>query len=452
MRGDVNPPEPLTTARGALYVLGSAGFSIADRVLVTFALFYYHPPAGLGLPERLGERTVLGLTAFGAMMVLGRVVDAIADPLVAAWSDRSRAPLGRRRPFMLWSALPLAVATGALFFPPHGHASALNAVYLGVGLTLFFALFTLYVTPYLALIPELARDAAQRIGLTMRQAYAQLGGAAVVMIGGPALAGAMGGGEAGYRGAIVLLCALAGALMLLPALAVDERRHVARAPAHPPGLAASLRLTLRHRAFLLYLGGNVAYWFAFNVVSSAALYLTTVRMGADAAFQSAALAATFAVAGASFAIAGAVARRIGKRRTMLAAGVLFVLAMLLLAWIHDRASGLVVFALLGSPVGALLVLPNAMLADCADADARRSGSRREAMYFGAQGVLLKVNLGLSTAVLAGLMALFGRDPGADLGLRLAGPVAAVVVLAGMACFWWYPEAEVEQAAAETAEP
>ena len=83
-----------------------------------------------------------------------------------------------------------------------------------------------------------------------------------------------------------------------------------------------------------------------------------------------------------------------------------------------------------------------MLADCVDLDARRTGTRREAMYFGAQGFLLKVNLGLSAAVLAALAGGLGRDVGHDLGIRLAGPVAAAVVLLGIACYARYPEIEV----------
>jgi GPH family glycoside/pentoside/hexuronide:cation symporter len=83
-----------------------------------------------------------------------------------------------------------------------------------------------------------------------------------------------------------------------------------------------------------------------------------------------------------------------------------------------------------------------MLADCTDFDARRTGSHREAMFFGVQGFLLKVNLGLSTAFLAALMGWFGKDVGNDLGIRVSGPAAAAIVLLGMWCFWRYPEHEV----------
>ncbi|HEY3216750.1 MAG TPA: MFS transporter [Candidatus Eisenbacteria bacterium] len=437
--------QRLPLSRQILYAIGTAGWTATDRLVTSFALFFYLPPAGRGLPARLEERAVLGLTMFGAIMILGRVVDSVADPLVAAWSDRHRSSLGRRRVFLLWGAVPLALVTAAIFVPPTRDPSALNALFLALALAGFFFLFTVYVVPYLALIPELAPTPAARLALTTQQAFMQLGGAALVMIGAPSLVSALGGGTRGYQGAIGATCALAAVLMLLPAAAIDERRHAAPVTGEQPPLWASLRLTLANRPFLLYLGGNIAYWFAFNIVSAAALYVTTVLMRADEAFQSVALIATFGVAAASFVPWNRFAHRAGKRPALLMAGVGFVVAMVAMALVRDRASGLIAFALFGAPVGALLVLPNAALADCTDYDWRRTGSRREAMFFGAQGLLLKVNLGVSSAVLAGLMAIFGKDPGHDLGIRLAGAVAAALVMLGMASFWKYPEDQVLEA-------
>jgi hypothetical protein len=58
--------------------------------------------------------------------------------------------------------------------------------------------------------------------------------------------------------------------------------------------------------------------------------------------------------------------------------------------------------------------------------------------------LLKINLGLSTASLTALLGWFGRDVGNDLGIRLSGPLAALIVLLGMWCFWRYPEHQIEK--------
>ena len=251
----------------------------------------------MGLPIRLDNRVFLGLTAFGAVMIFGRIIDSIADPLVAAWSDRIRTHLGRRRIFLAWSALPLAASAAVTFFPPADTPSTANILFLAGTLAMFFFLFTLYVTPYLALIPELARDPTDRINLTTQQAYTTLIGAMLVMIAIPVMVSAFGGGTQSYQGAIAVVCAAAGLLMLIPVWAVDEHRFARPLQGEQPGLVQSLRLTFSNRPFLYYLGGNVAYWFAFNIVSAEALYFTTVLMRAEEGFQGAALTATPAARG-----------------------------------------------------------------------------------------------------------------------------------------------------------
>lgn len=434
--------EGLSRSRQWGYVLGTAGWTLVDRIIVGFLIFFYLPPENVGLPTRIDERVFWGVTAFGLIMLLGRIVDSIADPMVAAWSDQTRKPMGRRRVFLAWGALPVAGMTAVLFFPPTSDASFQNMLFLAATLALFFFAFTIYVAPYLALIPELARTQTDRIHLTTQQAFATLLGAMVAMIAIPVMVTAFGGGATGYQYSILIACMAAAVFMLLPVFAVDEKRFTTQSPGNPTGLLESLRLTLSNRPFLLYLGGNIGFWFAFNLISSEALYFTTVLMGVEEAFQGIALSATFGVAALFFVIWNVTARRIGKRRAMLWAGVSFVIACLSFVFVRDKTTGVLAFSLVGIPVGALLVIPNAMLSDCSDFDAERTGSRREAMFFGVQGFFLKVNLGLSTAILAALLAAFGKDVGNDLGIRLGGPVAAIFVLLGMWCFWRYPEEKV----------
>jgi len=146
--------EGLSRSRQWGYVLGTAGWTLVDRIIVGFLIFFYLPPENVGLPTRIDERVFWGVTAFGLIMLLGRIVDSIADPMVAAWSDRTRKPMGRRRVFLAWGALPVAGLAAVLFFPPTTDASTLNMLFLAVTLALFFLAFTVYVAPYLALIPD----------------------------------------------------------------------------------------------------------------------------------------------------------------------------------------------------------------------------------------------------------------------------------------------------------
>ena len=104
--------------------------------------------------------------------------------------------------------------------------------------------------------------------------------------------------------------------------------------------------------------------------------------------------------------------------------------------------GYLLMALMGIPVSAIFVVPDAIVAAVSDLEERLSGQRREAMYCGAQGFIMKLALGLSTVLTTGLLHFFGGTIGKPLGIKLTGPVATIFVVVGAIIFSRYPEQEV----------
>ena len=92
-------------------------------------------------------------------------------------------------------------------------------------------------------------------------------------------------------------------------------------------------------------------------------------------------------------------------------------------------------------MGALYVIPNAMVADLTDWEKARSDQNLEAVYYGVQGFFTKFMIGLSFLFVTGLFALFGRgaESGSDLGIRLTGPMAAAFIFVGYLFMRHYPE-------------
>ena len=79
-----------------------------------------------------------------------------------------------------------------------------------------------------------------------------------------------------------------------------------------------------------------------------------------------------------------------------------------------------------------------MIADLVDYDEKVTGSRREAMYFGMQGLMLKFAIALSALFFGFLLRTFGYSSAEPLGILLLGPVAGVFVLVGLSIFSKYP--------------
>jgi GPH family glycoside/pentoside/hexuronide:cation symporter len=437
---------PLTLRHRMAYALGAAGFVIPDRLLMTWAFFFYAPPAGEGLSDRLPEWSLFGIiTVWGLVSVLGRVVDGVVDPVVASWTDRSRHPFGRRRIFLAAGVLPLALCTAAVFFPPFEGRSWGNAAYVGLALAFFFAAFTVYTAPFQALLPDLSRTERDRVGLSTVLAASNLAGAAIVMVGSPIVLGLMNKDAGGYQSMVVLFALLAGALMLGPIVGIPEPKLTRPLTTQPAPLLDSLKATLRTRGMWRYIIGIVTFWFGFNIVASGVPYFVTVLMEQPVEFSGAVLTATFAVTGVSFPIVQWLALKIGKGRMMVIGAVTMAACMALVPLITGPVSGVIIIALGGFPIAVLMGIPKAILASLAEEERRRTGDRREAMFYATEGFVLKLNLGISSAVLAALLAL-GKSVATPIGVQVLGPVTAVILVVSALAFRGVKDAQLDDEA------
>jgi GPH family glycoside/pentoside/hexuronide:cation symporter len=436
-----------------LYSSGAIGYTIADRLWVTFMLYFYLPPAESGMRELIPNVTFWGIfTAAGLITIFGRIVDAVADPLVASWSDRSKSRLGRRRSLMIFGGLPLMAAAVFLFFPPFSEPGIGNTVFLAVMLGTLLFFFTVYVVPFLALIPELTHTNKERMNVVTIQAVFTLIGVVIVMIGGYVLWDVIGGmglsKTTSLQAAIVCLGILGLVFCYLSVIPIDEKRYSKSVPTEI-GLFESLKLTLKSGAFLAYLFGTIAFWFGLNIVSQGAAYYVRVLLQKDEAFASVVFAVLFGVAFVFFPIINLAGRYIEKKIIMIISLAIFGMGSCAIYWLGTDAllipvayQPFVIFGLLGIPSSALLLLPNGMISDIAEYDSIKTKTNREGMFFGAQGLLQKLNLGISTLIFAFLLSSYGKDVAQPMGVRLSGPVVAVVCIIGIILFFLYPEKKI----------
>ena len=98
----------------------------------------------------------LGLSAatLGTIVGVSRIWDAISDPLTGFLSDRTNSRLGRRRPWLLASILPIMVAFVMLWTPPAGLSQTALTAWMAVGVLGFYSAMTLFVVPHQSLGAE----------------------------------------------------------------------------------------------------------------------------------------------------------------------------------------------------------------------------------------------------------------------------------------------------------
>jgi GPH family glycoside/pentoside/hexuronide:cation symporter len=152
------PPAPaLDSAEGPLplrvlvaYAVQNLGVAFLSTLFVVMYLIF--------ATDRLG----VPMVAMGAIFLVAKVWNAIADPIVGSWSDRTRTPLGRRRAWLLGAMLPFAWFTWMAWAPPARLEGIALVVWVAVSVLGFYSAMTAFQVPHAALGVELTHHPQSR--------------------------------------------------------------------------------------------------------------------------------------------------------------------------------------------------------------------------------------------------------------------------------------------------
>lgn len=428
----MNEHRELSVLLKVMYGAGSFGIALVTMIIATWTLYYYAPPLGRGLI------TYAPIALLGMAMGIGRVMDAITDPLIAQWSDNTRSRWGRRIPFILFGSVPLFLSFILIWTPPVPENSVINFVYLVLILSLFFLFYTMVVVPYSALLPELTQSPKERISLATWQGFFRLLGLITGFLGSSFLIERL-----GFKAMATILGMVVLVSLYCPVFAVRERNlHLKKSKFT---LRQSIIQTSKNKPFRYYLGGFAFFWFAFTLLTMGISYIVTALMGLGEGDVGLIVAPSLVIAILSFPLIQRIASKKGKKFTVILSLVLLSAVFFLIPSIGHWPFGIslvfqgrILMGLAGIPAATLFALPNAMIADLVDYDEKVTGSRREAMYFGMQGLMLKFAIALSAFFLGFLLKTFGYSSAEPMGILLLGPIAGVFVLVGLLIFSRYP--------------
>ena len=146
-----------------LFSTGDLATSIPLAILMFFQLYFMTDVAGL--------RPDLAGWAVG----IGKIWDAVNDPLIGLLSDRIRSRFGRRRVMLLIGAVPLGLTFMLMWLVPPFGAVGL-AMYYAATFIIFDTVFTIIHVSYNSLTPELTSDYDERSTLNgIRMAFSIVG-------------------------------------------------------------------------------------------------------------------------------------------------------------------------------------------------------------------------------------------------------------------------------------
>jgi GPH family glycoside/pentoside/hexuronide:cation symporter len=419
----VTKGDNLSLFRKFAYSSGNLGSTIIGEFAAMWIVFFYTPLAPV--------------LFIGGAVFFGRIVGAIADPLIGYFSDKFKTRFGRRIPFIAAGTPLLVIAFILIFHPPVATESVTNAIYLAVIFSFLWIFFTVVVAPYLALLPEIVSSRSERINLATYMAFFGILGLFVAFLGSGFLVG-----HFGFRIMAIIMGAIAFICFYVPVIFIRETAW-SRAKEVSLPLTEAIKQCFRNKPFLYYVAGYVLMMMGISIGSAGAPFIVTVLMGAGQEWAGYALGMMFGVALLFFPVVNRLAKRLGKKSVYAGSLLLFSILVSMFGTIGvfpfpPFYYGLSLIVLAGIALSGFVAIGNAIIADVIDHDETITGFRREAIYFGVQGLLLRPAIGVSALILTLLLDVFGKTSAEPLGVALAGPVAGIIVFIGFLVFLKYP--------------
>jgi Na+/melibiose symporter-like transporter len=397
---EVAAEPPLHPLRKSVYATGD--FTI-NTSLAALSLLY----ASYFLTQVADLRPALA----GLVPLIGRTIDAFADPLMGRLSDRTRWRIGRRRPYFLLGAIPYGLTFAAMWVDAPIAGMGWRFAYYAAVYLLHALSMTVLTVPYLAILPEMALDYDARTSLNTYRTLGSLFGVFAAVAIRP-VANAFGGGPEGFAAA----GALFGVLLTLPWIAVYavtfERPAFRERPAEQ-GFVEGLRAVFRHRTFNQLTAAFIMGRIAMDLAGALLILHVTFWLGRSGDFEPA-MALFLLAAVTALPLWLRLARGRDKAHVFAIGSLWWAATSLALAFVVPDTPRWVLFAwvpVIGFGYAAVDVMPWSMLGEVIDEDDVVHGERREGLYNGIFTFLRKLGGALGVALVMGLLDLLGFAPG-----------------------------------------
>lgn len=439
--------KSITKGKMWCYALGQLGWSMLSGLIGSWLVYFYQPAkteidAGMTLFIPQGTVVFGVLTIIGLITAAGRIFDAITDPLIGSLSDNCKSKLGRRIPFLKFSALPLAVVTLLVFCAPVRTVSQINTVWLCVFVTLYYFLITCYCTPYTSLIAELAHTQEEKLQISTCISLTFIVGTAIAYVApvvwnifisnfGMERINAM-------RLTFGIISGISIVFLFIPVFTIDEKDYVNIVPSKS-NMFSSLLKTFKNHDFRIFVIQDLVYWFALTLFQTGLAFFVTQLFKLPEEFATYMFVGLTAVSLLFYPVVNIMARKIGKKACVFVAFMAFCVTFFITGLAGDflvvkpEVQAVIVVVLGAFPMAIFGILPQAMVADIAQCETVETGENRSGMFFAARTFAFKFGQSVAMLTFTSL---------ATLGYRLVAITASIFCLIGGFCLLRYNEKRI----------
>jgi GPH family glycoside/pentoside/hexuronide:cation symporter len=428
--------DKLPLWRKIIYGSGDLGFSLNNSIITAF--FSVFMVTVVGMPP--------GLVAI--IFIVGRSWDFINDPIIGHLSDRTRTRWGRRRPFLLFGAIPFGLSFALLWLGPDFNRTGL-IIYYSLAYIVYEALATTVYMPYFALTPELTDDYDERTKLTsFRMMFNIIGSLTAYIL--PLLIIGNDWTQATKQD-VLTMALIAGAIAATPILLVffgtKEKQEYQRESL--PKFFPSLKAAFKNRPFVF---GALMYLFTWMtiIVVESNLQFFIIYVVERQSQSMIIMVSIFVTAIFALPIWNWVSKHWNKRYAYISGVAFWAVVMMVLIFMSPETPFwliLLLCVMAGIGVSAAQVLPWAIIPDAIEWEEWQTGQRNEGMFYSLITLMGKVGMAIAQPLSLLVLQFMGFKEGQGvvqsanglLGVRLVmGPLPAILLLSGIIMAIFYP--------------
>ena len=378
-----------------------------------FALAVVGIPIYVYIPKFYSDVVGVHIGILGTIILVIRLFDAITDPAIGFISDRTQSRFGRRRPYIAFGSVLLALAIYFLFNPLSG-SPTFETAWFGVWFFMIFLFWTLVAVPYESMGPELTFDYNERTAIFGIRDGALIAGTLLAASSPAIVTGVFGldataaGEKAKFFWISVLYSPMVVAFAWWCVLAIRERETPIQISEQ--SFLRNLKQFTANRPFIILLISYTIAAFGSNLPATLILYYVEYVLQSKNAdiFLLIYFATGILLLPGWVAIAG----KIGKKPTWIMAMVINTGAFMGVFFLgpgDEMLYGILV-VLSGFGFGATVAIPSSMQADVIDYDELLTGKRQEGHYIGIWSISKKLAAALGVGIALAMLGAVGYEP------------------------------------------
>ncbi|WP_009545685.1 MFS transporter [Crocosphaera subtropica] len=425
------------------YGIGELSGSLPSNILVFFFLFFLTDIAGL-------KPGVAGI-----IVMIGKIWDAINDPLIGWLSDRTRSRFGRRYPWMILGAIPLGLSCVLLWtIPPNNHQTFMIIYYTLIALV-FYTAFTAVLLPYSALSAELTQDYNDRTNLISFRSAFSIGGSIFSLVLAEFIFAWINNEQKQY----LILGLMAGLIATFSVYASvfgtyqryhqvqDNYRNYNRSSTL--SIQEKLRLIFTNFPFICVMIIYLCSWLSVQTIAAILPYFVINCMGLSEEHFTRMAIMVQGTALIMMIVWSHLSHRLGKKIIYLMGIPFTIVAELGLFLLQPGQVTLMymIAIMAGVGIATAYIVPWSMLPDVVDLDQLKTGERREGIFFALVVQLQKIGIAVALFVVGKILDSAGYIPGStgqqpDTALwairMIIGPLPITLLIISFVFAYLYP--------------